>query len=654
MGLTALAGALRLLSLGDVPPGLYRDEAFNGLDALRVLGGEFPIYFPANHGREPLFLYLIAATVGALGRTPCAVRLAAALCGTLTVPATYLMARAWFNRRTALLSAAIISVTVWHIQLSRVGFRAVMLPLATAALLWSGAHAFQSRRPRAWLLTGILYGLTFYTYVAAQFTPVAVLGLAAYLLFSGQTDRLWPDALYFGIGALISLIPLGTYAALHWSVVMVRPSQVSVFNPVVNEGDLWGTMGRHLIRTLGLFFVRGDSIPRHNVPGRPVFTPLMGAAMVLGTVRAARQARRRDIGSALTLIWVGTMLVPTLAAADAPHFLRAVGVLPPLVVLPALGLEALWRADARQSRRLWGSVLLCLVLTFSLGATVRDYFVDYGTNSQTAYAFEAAATELAAEVNRFTGVGWEGQGALASTAASVQPPKQERRAYLDKRLWEAWEALPFLVPEQQALITFRPDSPPRPSPTEEIMLLLWPYDDLRPYLEALPHPAQIEAHAGPLTRGDLEDKAYAAYASYRVEPLQEQQPAPLARFGASIELVDLAIEAKGRTWDVRLLWRAQERPDEAYTAFVYVCDDRCAGDRLMAQDDAQPGDGYYPTHLWHPGDVVVDAHTLELPAGELTAPKIAVGLYAWPTLERLPVTTPSGSTADMLILPVGD
>lgn len=74
----------------------------------------------------------------------------------------------------------------------------------------------------------------------------------------------------------------------------------------------------------------------------------------------------------------------------------------------------------------------------------------------------------------------------------------------------------------------------------------------------------------------------------------------------------------------------------------------------MAQDDAQPGDGYYPTHLWHPGDVVVDAHTLELPAGELTAPKIAVGLYAWPTLERLPVTTPSGSTADMLILPVGD
>jgi hypothetical protein len=654
VGLTALAGVLRLISLGDMPPGLYRDEAFNGLDALRVLGGEFPIYFPANHGREPLFLYLIAATVGALGRTPGAVRLAAALCGTLTVPATYLTARAWFNRRTALLSAAIISVTVWHIQLSRIGFRAVTLPLATTALLWSGAHAFHSRRPRAWLLTGILYGLTFYTYVAARFTPVALLGLVTYLLFSGQVDRLWPDALYFGSGALIALIPLGTYTALHWEVVMGRPSQVSVLNPTVNQGDLWGTLGRHLIRTLGMFFVRGDSIPRHNVPGRPVFTPLMGVAMVLGTARAARRARRRDAGSALILIWVGTMLVPTLAAADAPHFLRAVGVLPPLVVLPALGLEALWRASARQGRRLWGSVLLCLILTFSLGATVRDYFVDYGTSSQAAYAFEAAATKLAAEVNRFTGVGWDGETALASTAVSGQPPEQERRVYLDKRLWEAWEALPFLVPEQQALITFRPDNPPRPSPTEETLLLLWPYDDLRPYLAALPHPAQIEAHVGPLTRGDLEKKAYPAYASYRVEPLEGRQPAPLARFGASIELIDLAVEAKGRVWDVRLLWRAQERPDEAYTVFVYACDDRCAGDQLMAQDDAQPGDGYYPTHLWHPGDVVVDVHTLELPPREAATPRVAVGLYTWPTLERLPVTTPAGSAADMLILPIGD
>ncbi len=649
MGLTALAGALRFLSLGDIPPGLYHDEAFNGLDALKVLEGTFPIYFAANHGREPLFIYLVAATIGLLGRTPGAIRIVAAICGTLTVPATYLMTRAWFNRCTALLSAAIISTTVWHVQLSRVGFRAVMLPLAIACLFWSGSRAFHSRRAHTWLLTGILYGITFYTYVAARLTPVAMLGLAAYLLLTGQTDRLWPGALYFVIGALIAMVPLGTYAVRHWDVVMGRPTQVSVLNSVVNRGDLWGTLGQQLIRTSGMFFVRGDTIPRHNVPGRPVFTPPMGAAMILGVVRAATRARRRHVGSALVLIWVGTMLVPTLAAADAPHFLRAVGVLPPLVVLPALGLEGILHAPARRGRYLWSSILLCLVLSFSLGATVRDYFARYGSSSQATYAFEAAATELAAEINRFTGLGWDGQGMTVSS----QRVDHERRVYVDERLWQAWKGLPFLVPEQQSLIKLQPNSTPSLSPADQMLLLLWPYDDLQPYLAALPHPAQIEVHAGPLTRGDLEEKAYPAYASYHVEPLKEQRPTPRARFGDSIELTDLEIEKKGRVWDVRLSWSIQARLDEDYTAFVYVCDDRCRGDQLAAQDDAQLGTGYYPTHLWHPGDIVVDVHTLEVPAGELTAPKIAVGLYVWPTLERLPVTTPSGSSLeDMLILPV--
>lgn len=651
MSLTLLAGALRFLALGDVPPGLYHDEAYNGLDALRVLEGRLPIYFAANHGREPLFLYLIAATVGILGRTPGAIRLAAAICGTLTVPATYLMTRAWFNRRTALLSAAIISTTLWHVQLSRVGFRAVMLPLITACFLGSAARALQSRRARAWLLTGALYGIAFYTYAAARFSVVALFGLAAYWLVIGRADLLWPGALYFGLAALVALVPLGAYAFLHWDVVMGRPAQVSVLNPAVNQGDLWGTLGRHLIRTLGMFFVRGDSIPRHNVPARPVFMPLLGAAMVLGAFRAAARARRRDIGSALVLIWVATMLVPTLAAADAPHFLRAVGVLPPAVILPALGLEAVWDWSARHELSIWGSVLLCLILALSLGDTVRDYFFRYGRSTEAAYAFESAATELATRINRFTGVGWNGHG----IAVSHHPVNNDRRVYLDGRLWQAWKALSFLVPEQRALTKFQPNSMPPLVTVDQMLLLVWPYDDLQPYLSALPHPMQVEVHAGPLTRGDLEEEAYPAYASYVVEPLTEQLSEPLAVFGESIELVGFALETEGRTWEVRLAWSARERPSRDYTAFVFVCDGQCEGDRLIAQDDARPGKGYYSTRLWRPGDVVVDTRSLELPPVVPVAPTIAVGLYTWPAVERLPITESSRpSSEDMLILDVGD
>lgn len=637
--LTALAGALRLVGLGRVPPGLYHDEAFNGLDALRVLAGDLPLFFAGNHGREPFFLYVMAAAVGALGRTPIAVRMPAALCGTLTIPATYAMTRSWFSRHTALLSASILSITVWHIQLSRVGFRAVTLPLATACFIaWLG-RAFRLRTPLSWLFSGMLYGFLFYTYVAARFTPVALFLFAVCLLAQGHAHQLWPGALHFALGAVVALMPLGIFAVNHWDTVMGRPAQVSILNPAIHGGDVWGTLARHCVNTLGMFFARGDTIPRHNVPGRPVFNLLVGVALLLGVARAAFRARRGDAGSALILIWVAAMLVPTIAAADAPHFLRAAGVLPPLAVLPALGLEGIWRAAVQRDRGAWVALLLCLVLAFTLGDTIRDYFFRYGSSSDAAYAFESAATELATQVNRFTGVGWNGDGARASSA----PVSSERRVYLDRRLWEAWESLRFLVPDQQAVALFHPDTAVSPAPADEWLFFLWPYDDLQHQLATLlPHPARIAASGGPLTRGDLEDKPYPAYASYRVEPLQQPTPAPLARFGESIELVDFEIAAHGPAQTVRLFWRARKAPDAAYTVFVYLCPDPCNGDRVLAQDDAQPGEGYYPTHFWQPGDVVVDIHELEPPTTSPSATSVSVGLYRWPTMERLPVTGPSG------------
>ena len=649
LGLTALAAALRLIGLGAIPPGLYHDEAFNGLDALRILDGSFPLYFAANHGREPLFLYLVAATVRLLGRTPGAVRLAAAICGILTVPATYLMTSVWFNRRTALLSAAIIATTVWHIQLSRTGFRAVVLPLNTAILLAAAGHAFNSGRPHHWLLTGLLYGLTLYTYTAARFTAVALLIGATCILFLGQSERIWPGGLYFAFGAAVALLPLGIYSLGHWDVVMGRSSQVSVLNPVVNHGKLWSTLGRHVVRTLGMFFIRGDTIARHNVPGRPVFTPLVGAAMMLGAVQSGIKARRGNPGSCLMLVWVVVMLVPTVAAADAPHFLRAVGVLPPLVVLPALGLEGILQAADRHSRQLVASVLVCLVLTFSLGAAVRDYFVKYAGSSEATYAFESAATELAATINRFTGIGWGGRG----VAVSRHFVNVERRVYVDERLWQAWKAVAFLVPEQESLCKVRPERAPILTLADQTLLLLWPHAEFQPFLSTLPHPARIEAYAGPLTRGDLEESPYQAYAAYLIESPREETACPLARFGESIDLVDYSVEKGDHAWTVRLEWRAQARLDDDYTAFVYLCEGSCAGGQVAAQHDGQPGDGYYPTCLWHPGDIVVDSHTLELPNASLTAPSIGIGFYNWPNLERLTVTSPSGmAPKDMLVLPV--
>jgi 4-amino-4-deoxy-L-arabinose transferase-like glycosyltransferase len=655
VGLTALAGALRIIHLAGVPPGLYHDEAINGLDALRVLGGSYPVYFPANHGREPLFLYLIAASIAALGRTPGAVRLAAAVCGTVTIPITYWMTRAWFKRSTALLSAAILATTLWHVHLSRVGFRAVTLPLVVGAFLAVAGHALRSQRRSAWAAAGLLYGLSFYTYVAVRFTPVPLLALAVYFVCTGRTRDIWPGAIYFSGGALIGLTPLGLYAVSNWDVFMGRPSQVSILNVVVHDGNFWRTLWNHVVRSLGMFFVRGDTIARHNVPGRPVFTLPMGAAMALGAIQAGVRARRGDAGSVLALIWVGAMLVPTVAAADAPHFLRAVGVLPVLAVLPALGLETVRRTLAKQAGRVAALIPICLVLTFSLGSTIRDYFASYAGSTEARYAFESAAVELASEINRFTGQGWDGRD-LRLTA---QPVDRTRRVYVDSRLWQAWDAVPFLVPERENVVRFDSGSSEPLAEADRMLLLLWPYGSLRTDLSSLPHPATIEVDVGPLTRGDLEHDPYPAYAAYTVTPRPNPGAASIARFEVPITLADHHVDVtRGdgeRTYAVRLSWRAEAEIAENHTAFVYLCDERCTAANLLAQSDAQPGTEFYPTSLWRPGDVVVDTRTLQVSASAPSAPTVGVGLYAWPSLERLTIVEPPGPWLDdVLLLPNRD
>jgi hypothetical protein len=194
---------------------------------------------------------------------------------------------------------------------------------------------------------------------------------------------------------------------------------------------------------------------------------------------------------------------------------------------------------------------------------------------------------------------------------------------------------------------------------DHVLLLLWPHGDTRPHLDALPQPATIEVSVGPLTKGDLEDRPYPAYAAYNVDPRVDPAAPAEARFGDALALVDhqVSVDDAGgaRTYTFRLWWRAEAEPPADYTAFVYLCNERCTADGLLVQDDAQPGTPFYPTSLWRPQDVVVDTRTLDLPPTAPPNPTVGVGLYAWPTLERLTITEPPGPWLDdVLLLPSDD
>lgn len=627
IGVTLLAAALRFPLLGRLPPGLYHDEAINGLDALRVLDGVTPIFFTANNGREPLFIYLVAGSVAWLGRSAPAIRLVSAMLGTLTVPAAYLTGRRLFDRRVGLLTAAITAIVVWPLNLSRVGFRAVTMPLFTALTVWAfwcgcGRSILRTANQRAtwpWFaLAGVCGGLMFYTYLAARFAPVVFLGFIAYLVATRRPIP-WRGLLLFACVAGLIAAPLLGYLLTHRAEAAQRAFQVSILNPDINAGDPWGTLARHLGRTVLMFNIRGDFIPRHNVPRRPVFDPLLSIFFLLGLGVAIR--RRRQPAYGLLLIWVGIMLLPTVLAEDAPHFLRAVGSLPFLFVLPAIGLSVAggW-AKQRWSPRL-ADAALAGVLILSLGSTTYDYFARHVRSENAYYQFETGASQLANEINQFLDQVQNGQ------------------VYVDQVLWNGWAAIRFLVPQSPQVSVLSPDSPAQEPRARQVLLALWPFQDLPHYFRPLPRNSIISVREGAKERGDLEAEARLLYVLFHATPYSDTNSA-VALFGDGIALQQASVEPldAGRL-RVRLIWECRQPLLTDYTTTVQLLGP--AG--LIAQKDGPPAHGYYPTAVWRPGDRVIDERILAPPTPyNPPGQQMIVALYHPTLLNRLPVTAPNG------------
>jgi 4-amino-4-deoxy-L-arabinose transferase-like glycosyltransferase len=92
---------------------------------------------------------------------------------------------------------------------------------------------------------------------------------------------------------------------------------------------------------------------------------------------------------------------------------------------------------------------------------------------------------------------------------------------------------------------------------------------------------------------------------------------------------------------MELHWQADDPDGKDYTVFVHVMNE--AGE-VVAQADAPPQQGRYPTAIWEAGERVIDLKSITIPPG--TAPgkyTILVGLYDPATGSRLPAYRVDGS-----------
>jgi len=603
----------RLYRLEILPPGLYTDEAYYALDALDVLAGARPLYFPANNGREPLFIYLLSFSIEALGRMPYAVRLPAALFGALNVLAAYALGRALFGGRVGLLMAALTAGSLWAIALSRIGLRATTLPPLAAFMLAALVAGWRSNplrsRRRLWLLalSGVLCGLCFYTYLSARLIPLPLLALGLFWYAARGRWKTLPvrELLAFGLPAVLIAMPLALYFLCEPAIYLGRVEQVSILHRPEGARTLLGNVWA----VAGAFTWRGDLNARHNLPGRPVFDPLLSAVFWVGVgLTVYRAWRARDTACALALLWTGTMLAPTLFSDKAPHFLRAIGALPMIFAFPALALESLWRHN-----RWWARAAVLGGVAASAGLAVYDYFGLYARNPDTRYFFQAAAVELAHEAR----------------AALAQP---DTTVYLDSRLWAKFPAVRFLLSEPVALQLYGLGEALPPAQTPRALVLLNAADPAERVLSALPPNSIIYARPGALYRNDFEARdPYPLYTVFAAAP--RPAPATVAVFGGMVRLEQAEVEHTPDGYRVWLAWSAPQAVGEDLHYFVHLRQ----GEVVVAQADGPVGGVLYPVTRWRMGDWAATVDELSAPGR--TEARLFVGVYHFPSGERLRLPT---------------
>ncbi len=677
----AVAAVLRVWRLDSLPPGLQFDEAYNAIDAARVLAGARDLFFTANGGREPLNVYLQALTLGALGRdhTLLAIRLVSACAGLVTIALLLGFSSDLFgDRRLGRFAAAYLAVSYWHLHFSRYGIRAIFAPLWTVAAVWLWWRAVGAPRPSAGepaprpaprravsaaLGCGLCLAAAVYSHPTGRLVPFI---LVAHGLYRAWSDRPAARAVARALAlaaaaAMAAFLPLGLWFARHPGAFLAHPSDVSIAAVAARDhgGSLAAALAHQLAAVLTMPLWHGDPSTFHNLTtltpagatvGLPVFDPLSALLAVLGTGIALAaltggDASRRD-RAVLLAAWLAVMLLPTVLSDRPPNYSRAIAALPVIVLLPALGLrwaiavlDVRWSRPARASEpaALGGDGRQTLGMSaaarrgLAAGAlavagawTAYHYFVVFATRSPHVYTSYDVDKQDA----------YRALAGLAGGAEVFLHPvwaEHATIAYLnaDGRIRALDAAATVVLPAggRDVVVAFPAREAARRGWDAAFAAWLGTAAVRSDVPDARGAPLLTTFRIAAAAMGDMRPPTDA--------PLEPQAWAG-ARFGGVVDLVGYTLgpARPGEPLAVTLVWRSVAATDVDWTTFVHVVG---PGAAAWGQHDREPAAASYRTSTWRIGDIVIDRFEPVVVPGAAGAAVVEVGWYDLETGARLPV-----------------
>lgn len=361
---------IRTLFINSSPPALYGDELTMQLDAYSLLktgqdqlGNFLPLTFPMGAGRPAGYVYGSVPFVALFGPSEFGVRSLSILSGIGIILLLFLIGRKLFSEKVGLFAAGIAAVSPWDISLSRGGFEA-HFALFLALL---GFYLFLKARekPILYIFSALSFGLTLHTYPTYKISLLFFLPLL--LWYAGKARETLKNRDFIGGAGVFIVFGLVALSQTFIGGSEARFANINIFS----NGELKASIEQKInferqisempsaislvfhnkpveyfkvfienyLQNFSLDFLvlHGDRNPRHNMA---TMGGLYLAEFILVIFGFLTFWQKRKKVLIFLIFWILLAPIPT-ALVDLPHALRSAFMLPPLIILAALGLESI-------------------------------------------------------------------------------------------------------------------------------------------------------------------------------------------------------------------------------------------------------------------------------------------------------------------------
>ncbi len=651
---TLLAALLRIHQFDTLPPAAWWDEIWYGLRARDILQtGQLVAHYKTNFGGAnsgPVYMTALAHLFGF--DTPAGGRIVPAFVGTVSVPLAYVTIKhllqhdnqlRWSLSRiewTAALTAVVLSYTLFYTTIARIGMENPVAPGVTLFVLWQLARGINRHQWSGWIVAGLVAGGVQYNGLHVRFMlPLLLTFFLLRFLTANQAQRIdmLKGGVVFSVLGILMSLPLSLFFINNPEWFTARAEIVSSVGPGARFETL-NDMYRYNFRMITrVFFIEGSYDPKNGIPGLPLLDPIQAAGFVAG-LGTSLVTRWRSVFAWFSLFWLTWMCIPSFLTEGAPNIGRMIGIAPPTAVFVALGWVEFYTWAAKRKVSLQ-AIFVGVSSLLVVGSAAYHTWLLFDRWPKVPNLREQFTAEPVETAN------------LLIERAARQP------------------VFVGAIPEMQTpIVAFD---------------FLFPGTDVRWFdlRQCLPLPHQrtdettylIVDGRDPQTLTTIQTE----YPQHRVEranidlwqttgtviTIPEGATAPVpqitrqAEFGSGIMLRGFDWTgpqvAPGDTLLITTYWHATEQVPRDLTAFAHIGTGLPEQAPLVAQRDASPCLGLYPTTQWLPGDQIPDGFAIQIPedtpAG--TYP-LSVGWYeSWPSLAPIPIVSgPATLPSERLII----